>query len=191
MKSAIKRKLFFGGSDFSLLDNNSSLLDCTDPLYFSHLLESCNDSFVSGDSCVKYAKRLRRNMKRRYQKIYDLSGDRDLDVYYDNKIPSVVELVDFIRQSGNKCAISGISGMWLSETSNPFYLTLDHIIPVSKGGSFLVSNLQITLHCLNQLKGNNSNTETIDFLNGFKSSIQNHQVCDKAPCYKLEKKEAE
>ncbi|KAI8979610.1 hypothetical protein BDF20DRAFT_870630 [Mycotypha africana] len=56
---------------------------------------------------------------------------------------------------------------------NPFLLTFDHIKPKSLGGSCRISNVQVILSCLNQVKGTASNKELRQWLNSFHYLIDN------------------
>lgn len=88
-----------------------------------------------------------------------------------NKIPTQSEMFELLKESNGICALSGVTGVWTSNDSNdPFVLTVDHIIPISKGGSSGKHNLQVVLRCVNRLKGDKNNLETIQFLNNLKSN---------------------
>ncbi|KAI7905096.1 uncharacterized protein BX663DRAFT_501713 [Cokeromyces recurvatus] len=52
---------------------------------------------------------------------------------------------------------------------DPFLLTIDHKNPLFKGGNSGIENLQITLYCLNQVKGTESNHEMLRWFNIIRS----------------------
>lgn len=49
-----------------------------------------------------------------------------------------------------------------------FFLSIDHIIPLSGGGASNVGNLQVSLQCLNNVKGNYNSKEFQKWLEAFK-----------------------
>lgn len=89
------------------------------------------------------------------------------------EISSAEEILELMRQSKGICAASGVIGIWLPGASwYPFQLTIDHKIPLSRGGSSRISNLQVMLRCLNQAKSNETNAELRRWLQGFRISAR-------------------
>ena len=61
-----------------------------------------------------------------------------------------------IRQHGIDCAICGEPCLYANKyKEDPRYLTIDHIVPASKGGSDHLENLRPAHAICNQLRGNN------------------------------------
>lgn len=57
-----------------------------------------------------------------------------------------------LRKQGGKCADCE-KAMTLHDPTDPLYVTIDHIIPLSRGGSDHVTNLQLLCLGCNQKKG--------------------------------------
>jgi 5-methylcytosine-specific restriction endonuclease McrA len=74
--------------------------------------------------------------------------------------------------SNSSCAFSGTKGIWHSFATyggNPLYsLSLDHKVPLSKGGSSTIDNLQVSLVCLNNIKGSHSNEKFVKWWKAFR-----------------------
>lgn len=105
------------------------------------------------------------NMKARFKKQNTEIGLKKKRL---RELATSSELSDLMRKSGDICAISGIRGCWQLSSKRqfppPFFLTFDHIQPVSRGGSSSIHNVQIISYCLNQVKGNESNSELIRWI---------------------------
>lgn len=72
------------------------------------------------------------------------------------------ELVEIMKLANGKCAVTGIIGVWKTDGDPalwPLLMTIDHRIPVSRGGSWKIQNLQVMPLCINQVKGNNDDKE--------------------------------
>lgn len=65
------------------------------------------------------------------------------------------EILSLIESQRFRCALSGI-------VLTPDVAELDHIIPVSKGGTNLIANLQVTHKKVNRMKGSMTNEEFIE-----------------------------
>ncbi|CEP11086.1 hypothetical protein [Parasitella parasitica] len=74
-------------------------------------------------------------------------------------VASTEELFEFLVKSGSICGFTGMQGSWV-----PFP---DHITPLSGGGSSDVSNLQVTLQFLNNVKGNYESDDFQKWLRAF------------------------
>ncbi|KAI8094892.1 uncharacterized protein B0P05DRAFT_568125 [Gilbertella persicaria] len=97
---------------------------------------------------------------------------------FQHDLPTPKELVEVLIRSKGKCAISGVTGHWPIEhylKPAPLLLVIDHIIPVSRGGSFGVGNIQVALSCINQVKGNRTDEEVRVWLEGLR---KNHKKKD-------------
>ena len=126
--------------------------------------ESDNTKECATQNYKELASRSHRTMCNRLKKLKKY-GCQEID------IPSHEELVELMTQSRDICAISGIKGHWSSANfRSPFRLDFDHKIPVSMGGSFRVENLQITINCLNSVKGSESQDELKRWLKGFRKN---------------------
>ncbi|KAI8348260.1 hypothetical protein BD560DRAFT_410687 [Blakeslea trispora] len=126
--------------------------------------ESSHAAERAGLNYNELASRSRRTMSNRLKK-FRRYGCQEVD------IPTSEELVELMIQSKNICAISGIKGHWNSANyHSPFRLDFDHKIPVSMGGSFRAENLQITINCLNSVKGSETQDELKRWLKGFRAN---------------------
>lgn len=67
----------------------------------------------------------------------------------------VRQLLEKLNQQGNACAISGLP---ISESD----ADIDHIIPVSRGGSSEIENLQWVSRKINRMKGSMTSEEFVD-----------------------------
>jgi 5-methylcytosine-specific restriction endonuclease McrA len=68
--------------------------------------------------------------------------------------PTKRELLRLVESQKYRCALSG-------DELDPDFAALDHVNPVSKGGSHAVSNLQVITKTINAMKGTLSNDEFI------------------------------
>ena len=64
------------------------------------------------------------------------------------------QILELLKTQEYRCAVSG-------QELSPSDAQLDHIIPVSVGGSNLIDNLQIVTSNINKMKGTMSNDEFI------------------------------
>ncbi|CAO3664324.1 unnamed protein product [Rhizopus stolonifer] len=86
---------------------------------------------------------------------------------------SAEEILELMRQSKGICTASCVLGIWLPGAPwHPFQLTIDHKVPLSRGGSSHISNLQVMLRCLNQVKSNETDAELCRWLQGFRISAR-------------------
>lgn len=92
-------------------------------------------------------------------------------------VASIDELFDLMVKADSTCALSGAKGIWITTPGYPnytsFILSLDHKIPMSKGGGSHVDNLQASLQCFNNIKGSSDYKEFQKWLNAFRR----HQGC--------------
>ena len=65
------------------------------------------------------------------------------------------ELIEKLKQQGNRCALSG-------EAIDSTNADVDHIVPVSRGGSSEIDNLQFLSRRINRMKGTMTNEEFIE-----------------------------
>lgn len=63
-------------------------------------------------------------------------------------------ILDLIKRSEYRCALTG-------RRLEPKDASLDHIVPVSKGGAHVMSNLQIVHKQINQAKGTMTGSEFV------------------------------
>ena len=151
---------------------------------YARKLSRSNHNFLHSDQCQTRAENLIEYMierKEKFRKNQELNGDWSKQRKKnknpkdkDDEMVTLQQLVDLMRRSESKCAITKLTGAWCTSSStHPFKLTVDHIVPISKGGSLAVSNLQITYYCINQLKGHYHNSHLINFVNGYKEANKN------------------
>ncbi|KAI9246572.1 hypothetical protein EDC94DRAFT_627199 [Helicostylum pulchrum] len=118
----------------------------------------------------KTAENAGRNMMERCKlckclKLHDMELS---NLYCKSAVPSKLEFVNIAIELKNICAVGGIRGIWEAKDKHWCRLTFDHIVPISKGGSFKADNIQIMLLSLNCLKGTHANTELTRFLSVFR-----------------------
>lgn len=120
----------------------------------------------------QYLKSVRRNMRFRCIRCSNTwAKTKDEAASYCRKVvPSREELKAIALESKGICSVSGVLGTWNYSKNNSDWnrLNWDHVVPVSRGGSFEGSNLQLVLKCINQLKGSNSMTELSRYLSQIK-----------------------
>lgn len=141
--------------------------------YLHHCQQWSPNSLPSEIFLKKYLKSSRQNMKRRCIKYRSKLMINEDDVYFycDCIVPTYDQLMDIIIKSNGLCSISGIPGIWCcTDQSNLSRLTFDHIVPVSKEGSFGKDNIQAANYRFNRLKGNESDSEVTRFLTGFRNN---------------------
>ncbi|KAL9552726.1 hypothetical protein MBANPS3_003638 [Mucor bainieri] len=93
-------------------------------------------------NCIAFVKRKRKTLKTATQKALG-SGVAGFD-----------QLMEFMVKSNATCALTGIKGSWSSIPGDPMYLlSLDHTLPLYGGGSSEIDNLQVTLQCFINVKG--------------------------------------
>ncbi|KAI9363315.1 hypothetical protein BD770DRAFT_407658 [Pilaira anomala] len=135
------------------------------------LEESAN--IISDDKLFShYLKSIRRNMKSRcirYSNTWAKTKDEAAS-YCRKVVPSCEELKAIALKSKGICSVSGVLGTWNYSKNNSDWnrLNWDHVVPISRGGSFEGNNLQLVLRCINQVKGNNSMTELRRYLSQIK-----------------------
>lgn len=87
------------------------------------------------------------------------------------QVASVEDLFEIMVSSDSSCAFSGLKGVWHSFSAyravSLYSLSLDHKVPLSKGGSSLADNLQVSLVCFNTIKGSHSNKRFIKWWKAF------------------------
>jgi hypothetical protein len=109
----------------------------------------------------KRASNFLRQSRKRYRKLFPQAKLANEKFVF----PTKSQLEGFIEASGGKCAWSGIQGFWRKnrhfDTNTIFLLSFDHIIPVSKNGSWNIDNLQIVLTGYNLVKGNEYEEELL------------------------------
>lgn len=60
-----------------------------------------------------------------------------------------------IARQGSTCALCGCTlNRKIRDSSHPAYITFDHIVPVSRGGSAALSNIRLACRHCNELRGN-------------------------------------
>lgn len=93
--------------------------------------------------CINFVKRKRKTLKTATQKASSYG------------VATFESLMQFMVNSNATCALTGIKGSWSSNAGDPMYLlSLDHKTSLSAGGSSEIDNLQVTLQCFNNIKGN-------------------------------------
>lgn len=109
----------------------------------------------------KRASNFLRQSRKRYRKLFPQAKLANEKFVF----PTKSQLEGFIEASRGKCAWSGIQGFWREnrhfDTNTMFLLSFDHIIPVSKNGSWNIDNLQIVLTGYNLVKGNEYEEELL------------------------------
>lgn len=100
-------------------------------------------------------------------------NEKHANLYCNCEVPTHNELMDIIIKANSRCSLSGIFGTWgYTNGSSLFKLTFDHIEPISKNGTYRKDNLQAALNPINQLKGNDSDSEVTRFLAGFRNNYR-------------------
>ncbi|KAL9552724.1 hypothetical protein MBANPS3_003636 [Mucor bainieri] len=88
------------------------------------------------------------------------------------EIASFQDLFELMVSSNSSCAFSGKKGVWHSfgeSEADPLYsLSLDHKVPLSKRGPSTIDNLQVSLVCLNEIKGTLSNKKFVTWWTAFR-----------------------
>jgi hypothetical protein len=125
--------------------------------------------FENDEEHIRRSFRAHQSMKTRIKKQNIEVGLKKIRL---RELATSLELFELMRKSKGVCAVSGIRGSWTKSSNNPFFLTFDHINPISLGGHFSIDNVQILSHCLNQVKGNESNLELIRWLWCFQNSLK-------------------
>jgi hypothetical protein len=96
------------------------------------------------------------------------------------ELATSLELFELMGKSNALCAVSGVRGNWTHHSNkrppHPFFLTFDHINPISRGGPWDILNIQVLAHCLNQVKGNECNSELIRWLGCFQDGMKKYMV---------------
>jgi 5-methylcytosine-specific restriction endonuclease McrA len=82
---------------------------------------------------------------------------------------SRIELRELIEKQNYRCALSGVS-------LTPSDAQLDHIVPVSDGGTHLIDNLQVVHSVINRMKGTLSNEEFRHWCKMVTQEMKNHKT---------------
>ncbi|KAI9274174.1 hypothetical protein BY458DRAFT_489240 [Sporodiniella umbellata] len=137
IKSFIKSRLQFntdtGANKFSFVnlnDYHNKTLDFMARESFRVLLESTWTQTK--------AKQVRKNLKKRRS--------------FSRELATKEQIMQLIIHSNSACAASNALGFWLPIKSDPFAITIDHIVPLSKGGTNAIENLRPMYRCLNHVK---------------------------------------
>ena len=78
-----------------------------------------------------------------------------LDCEEESEFPSTQQLMDLLEQQEYRCALSGVK-------LTPEMAELDHKVPLSKGGSNAISNVQWVHKRINRMKGSMKQDDFID-----------------------------
>lgn len=107
--------------------------------------------------CVEFVKAKRRTLKKATQR----AGR--------GQVPSFDELLEFLVRSNSICAFTGVKGTWSSLQNDPlFMLSLDHKVSLQAGGTSDISNLQVSLQCMSNVKGNFDSEDFQKWVEGIK-----------------------
>lgn len=146
------------------LNQASTIVNCSEMINFLY-----NDSWRDQNLNLsrlfdKRASNFLRQSRERYRKLFPQAKL----VTEKFKFPTKSQVKGFMEASSGKCAWSGIQGIWggnrQPHTNTMLLLSFDHIIPVSKNGSWNVDNLQIVLAGYNSVKGNEHEEEFLRWL---------------------------
>jgi hypothetical protein len=111
--------------------------------------------------CVDFVKAKRRTLKKASQR----AGG--------GQVASFDELLEFLVMSNSTCSFTGVKGAWSSLQNDPlFMLSLDHKIALQAGGASGINNLQVSLQCINNVKGN---FDSADFQKWVEGIMQYHK----------------
>lgn len=154
----------FHGKPEAELNTKAVLLHSVNSSYTSHYktlfarIEGINYLFFKSGDCYIYAKKKIKLMKRRRQ----------------GPIPVMVdELVQRMKDFHKSDVKLGFFGVYESKNTSmmdPLIMTVDHIKPVSKGGSWGSQNLQLIPHFMNQIKGNCDQDELLRWIMAYQLS---------------------
>lgn len=135
---------------------------CGKPYTVREYVESCGikyavDNGVCSLECrkekLRRAKRIRRRVHKDRRPKNHCHRARKTGAAYD----STITLKKLVSKNGLRCAICGGTCDWndhsWSEYSGPLYPSIDHIIPMSKGGSHTWDNVQVAHIICNSRKG--------------------------------------
>jgi hypothetical protein len=87
---------------------------------------------------------------------FDITSIRDLlDFEEEGDFPSSQQLLRLLEKQGHRCALSGVK-------LTPETAELDHIVPLAKGGSNAISNVQWLHKRINRMKGSMKQDDFID-----------------------------
>ena len=119
------------------------------------LKKACDSGVCSGECRrIKQNRSVRASRKRRGVRDNHRHRARKLGLAYD---PSIT-LKKLVERNGLKCAICGEMCDWNDHTwskySGPMYPSIDHIIPMSKGGPHVWENVQVAHIICNSEKSN-------------------------------------
>lgn len=95
-------------------------------------------------------------ISRRYKKLTKTDNHRHRAVKYGCEYDPSVTLKKLIKRDGLRCALCGemcdLNDHSWSEYSGPMYPSIDHIIPMSKGGGHVWNNVQVAHLICNSIK---------------------------------------
>lgn len=145
------------------LDREGICEICGKPYTVREYIESCGakkaqDNGVCSDKCrrIKTNRQVREYRKRRGVRDSHRHRARKYGCAYD----SSVTLAKLIKRDGLRCAICGemcdLNDHSWSRYSGPMYPSIDHIIPMVKGGGHVWGNVQVAHMICNSEKGANT-----------------------------------
>lgn len=148
------------------------ILPKVDSLFYSQ--KSTPDSLLTERQFQDYLERSRKNMKRRCVNHHSkLKMNKDDAKYFCNCVVPTNDQLKDITKINDVCSLSGIPGKWgCNDHSNLHRFSWDHIIPLSKEGTFSKNNLQGVIYRINRLKGNESDAEVKRFITGFRNEYK-------------------
>jgi len=140
--------------------NKSGICEiCGKPYTVREYVESCGlkkaqDNGVCSDECRKAKLKLSKRASHRGRR----DSHRHRAVKFGCEYDSSLTLEKLIKRKGLRCAICGgmcdLNDHTWSEYCGPMYPSIDHIIPMSKGGSHTWENVQVAHIICNSQKSN-------------------------------------
>lgn len=119
-------------------------------------LKHARDNGVCSDKCRRT--KSNRNVHKSHKQRGVCDNHRHRARKFDCKYDSSVTLKKLVDRDGLRCAICGELCDWddrsWSEYSGPRYPSIDHIVPMSKGGGHTWDNVQVAHMICNSQKGN-------------------------------------
>lgn len=93
----------------------------------------------------------------KYQKLKASNGElRSQAISSSGKVPRMRQLLERLESNSYRCELSGVE-------LTPDSFAIDHVVPVSSGGTNDADNLQIVHGVVNRMKGTMSQAEFIDW----------------------------